>query len=502
MEKDKAHNIEEILTFLRGGEEIDIVTIAQENPEIFARCIAYLLKQRYHRRRMIKAVVTLLNKSPPAYREIAWQLIQMIPLSFFLELFKAIYKKDNTKRLRHALTNKLAKERRLQIIRTFLLGPDAYRKLFSRLYLPREEFNDKEIKNQNYKLAYQLSTLSIPQAIEELKIKKGDLIKKFKLQFEQIINLIDNKEEAVEIVKILDSKSFFHHIRWFREMVGDELYEKTALEKLEHLTNPQEFLLNREHLEETGALTEDITKYLEKRSKKIFEDMMKKFKLDYLALIVDVSGSMQVAVDLTQKLYEAFSQMGNITDIIAFNNVAFSITAERLRTLKADGGTSIGASIVSLRQRLDERKGLDKPQAIILVTDLDENVPPMLNPSLKLLEDYDNPPLIVIHCGKYRRDLKIQYPNAKLRVNDFHKGLIMQIMENIARITSKVAVKEKVITKVLGERKPLEEEIGSIDLPERPKESLQKGYLESILCQEIKEKEPDSLTIDEFERII
>ena len=290
-----------------------------------------------------------------------------------------------------------------------------------------------------------------------MNIKKPDLIKKFKLHFEQIINLIDTKEEALEIVKILDSKSFFHHIRWYREMVGDQLYEKTALEKLKHLNNPQEFLLNREHLEETGALTEELTKYLEDRSKEIFEEMMKQFKLDRLALIVDISGSMQVAVDITEKLYEGFSQMGNITDIIAFNNVAFSITPERLRKIQADGGTSIGASIVTLRQRIDNRTGLDVPQTIILVTDLDENVPPMLNPSLKLLEEYDNPPLVVIHCGKYRRDLPIQYPHAKLKVNDFHKGLIMQIMENIARITSKVAVKEKIITKVLGERRPLEE---------------------------------------------
>ena len=78
----------------------------------------------------------------------------------------------------------------------------------------------------------------------------------------------------------------------------------------------------------------------------------------------------------------------------------------------------------------------------------------------------------------------------------------MQIMENIARITAKVAVKERVITKVLGERRPLEEEIGSVDLPERPKETLQKGYLENLLCQEIKEKEPEALSIDEEERIV
>ena len=133
-----------------------------------------------------------------------------------------------------------------------------------------------------------------------------------------------------------------------------------------------------------------------------------------------------------------------------------------------------------MKQNLDKRKD-DIPQAILMVTDLDENTPPNLNNSLKLLRDYNNPPLIVLHCG-LKRKLRIDYPHGILSVDDFHKGLIMQIMRQIARLTSKVAVKEKEMTKILVERKPLEEELGSIDLPNRPPESYKKGYLERVLC--------------------
>ena len=58
----------------------------------------------------------------------------------------------------------------------------------------------------------------------------------------------------------------------------------------------------------------------------------------------------------------------------------------------------------------------------------------------------------------------------------------MQVFQNIARVTSKVAVKEQKITKILVERRPIEEEIGSVELQDRPAETYKVGYLRNLLC--------------------
>ena len=474
-------NVEKILGYLRGGAEVNISVSARDNPEMLARCITYVLNERYHRQNTVSAILSLLNKSPPTYRGMAWNLIQMIPLSFLLEVLDVMDKKDNTKKLRHAIATKLATSGEKQIFRAFFMKPSAFRNLFTRLYLPREKFKDNNITNKSYKIAQKLSNLSIPKALEEFNIKKEDLVKTFNLKFEHVANLIETPEEAIKLAKILDSKNLFHHIRWFRNILGDNDYEKMALKKLEYLKNPMEFLSNRNHLEATGALTPKIIEFIERRTKEIFAEMMKDFNLDRLSLIVDVSGSMNVAVQVTSKLYEAFSQSTNITDLIAFNTIAFEVEPERLKTLHPNGGTSIGSSILLLKQRIDSRNGENVPQAIIIVTDLQENAAPYLPNALPLLEEYNNPPLIIVLIGR-QPSLKIDYPHAIVAITDFHKSLVMQVFQNIARVTSKVAVKEQKITKILVERRPIEEEIGTVELHDRPAETYKVGYLRNLLC--------------------
>jgi len=199
-----------------------------------------------------------------------------------------------------------------------------------------------------------------------------------------------------------------------------------------------------------------------------------------LALIVDVSGSMWEAVEITDRLYEVFSRMTKITHLIAFREYAFTVSRDQLKSLEPDGTTSIGSAILLLAQQLKE-KPIDL-QAIILVSDLCENTSPYLDDTIRLLEEFGNPPIVVLHCGS-RCDLKIDYPHAKIPVDKFHPRLIKDIVANIAKLTAKVS-EEKEITKIVKERRPILEELGKVELPQRPPETLKPGYLERLLYHE------------------
>ncbi len=58
----------------------------------------------------------------------------------------------------------------------------------------------------------------------------------------------------------------------------------------------------------------------------------------------------------------------------------------------------------------------------------------------------------------------------------------MDVVKKITRITSKVSIKEREITKILKQRRPIEEEIGVVQLPTRHSETLKRGYLKILLC--------------------
>jgi len=472
---------ETILSYLHGGEEVDIIEVSKRNPELLARCIAYVLGRGYHRERLCRALVCLINYAPSTYRSIAWSLIQEVPLSHLLYITRVIEKnKENSRRLRHALVNKIANSEEGEIIRAYFMATELFRRLFSYMYLPREVINGNKITNKSYTLAYKLSTLSIPEALKELELRPIDLVKAYRIPMHLVMPFIETAEEAIELTRHVSADDFFRHGRWFKNIMGDTEYERIAFTKMKKVRDPLSFISIKEHLEATGALTPRLLEALDKRVEEVLNSLMKQFKLERIALLVDVSGSMDVAVKITSKLYEAFSRMTSITDLIAFRERAFTVELDRLRELEPGGMTSIGSGIVLLAQRIKQRGGA-YPHAIILVSDLAENTPPKLNDALKLMEEYGKPPLVVVHCGD-RYPLKIDYPHALISVDDFHPRLLMDIMKQIARLTAKI-VEEKKITEIVKERKPIEEELGAIELPKRPPETYKPGYLERILCK-------------------
>ncbi|ADB58211.1 vWA domain-containing protein [Archaeoglobus profundus] len=470
---------EKILSFIQGGDLIDVTTIAKSNPDLLARATTYSLNNKvYHRERLCKAILALITYAPKDYRNVAWALIQMVPFSHLLHIMDVIDKKENTRRLRLAIAVKIANTPQNDIIRAFFISPTNFRKMFSYLYLPREYVNDKKINHPNYSLAYKLSQLSMIDAMKELNLTPADLVRTYKIPLHLVMQWVQTPKEAYELAKISTPDDFVRHARWFRTILGDDEFERIAISKIEKVKDPFSFLSIRQHLEETEALTPKLSKVLEERAEKVLDEIAKSVNLGNLALIVDVSGSMWEALEITDKLYEVFSRMTRITHLIAFREYAFTVSREQLRSLEPDGTTSIGSAILLLAQQLKE-KPIDL-QAIILVSDLCENTAPYLKDSLKLLEKFGSPPIVVIHCGS-RCNLKIDYPHAKIPVDSFHPRLIKDIVANIARLTAKVS-EEKEITKVVKERRPILEELGRVELPRRPAETLKPGYLERLLC--------------------
>lgn len=474
---EKLTKIENVISFLQGSKDNSGVF---EDSEMLARCITYLLDKKYHRDNLLIATLTLLKSKDNVYRDIAWDLIQKIPLSHLLTILKGFNKKLNIKRLRHAIVTKICNSAKDEIFRAFFIEPEKFRSLFIKLFLPRKIFNDKEIMNENYNVAYTLSTLSVPEVMNIFRITVRDLLD-YHIPMDKIMNLITDPNEVEILADLVSAKTFFEHGRWIKNIIGDTKYLPIAYKKVEGLKDPIGFLANKAHLESTGVLTKDLIEALEKRADDIFEDLFKSFKLERLALIVDISGSMHAAIDITTKLYEGFSRV-KITDLIAFNNNAITITNERLRAISPDGSTSIGSAIVLLQKRLEKRQK-DFPQAVIIITDLEENTPPLLNDTWKLLNDYEDPALVIVQIPTGSA-IEVQVPHSIIKVSEFHKSLIMDIVKQIARVTATVVSDEaKEVTKVVKTRKLIDEEIGEIELGIRDPESLKKGFLEKILCQ-------------------
>jgi len=470
---------ERVLSFIQGGELIDVTAVAKNNPDLLARTIAYSLDRKaYHRERLCKALLALMTYAPGEYRNVAWALIQRVPFSHLLHIMDVIDKKENTRRLRMAIAVKIANTPEDEIVRAYFIAPTNFRKMFSYLYLPREYVNDRKITHPNYLLAYRLSQLSMLEAMSELDLTPADLVRKYGIPLHLVMQWVQSPEEAYELAKLATPDDFVRHARWFRTILGDESFEKIAISKIEKVKDPFSFLSIKEHLESTGALTPNLTRVMEERAGKVLEELAKSVKLGNIALIVDVSGSMEAAVEITDRLYQVFSRMTNITHLIAFNQYAFKITHEELREIRPGGVTSIGSAIVLLAQEL-KANPVDL-QAIVLVSDLAENTPPYLKDTVGLLKEVGSPALVVVHCG-HRYDLKFDYPHARIPVDRFHPRLVKDIIANIARLTAKVS-EEKEITKVVRERKPILEELGRIALPRRPPETLRTGYLEKLLC--------------------
>jgi hypothetical protein len=472
----------QILSFLQGGKGANVEEFAQQSPELLARCMTYMLKGKYHRRNMCHALLALLNQAPKDYRGVGWALFQRIPFSHLLELLNVVTKKTYRSRVRLALASKIAQSSYSDLVRAYFISPEKYRQLFHRFYLPRDRMNGNSITNEIYKFARLLASTSLPNALKQSNLTKIDLLKRFHLPVDKVMPFIETPQEALDLAYETGPKTFLEHGRWFRNIIGDAAYHEIAVKRIEALKDPFNFLGNKDHLLESGVLTPTLLQFLEGCADHVMQTIMTDFNLQRLALLVDASGSMKSAIQITNQLYEAFSRMETtVTDIIGFKATAFTLTFEGLRRLTDSGTTAIGKAIELLNQNILKRNSENIPQAILLVSDLGENEPPTLNKALRLMQFYDNPPLIVIHCGD-RTSTIIEYPHAIIEIDTFHKGLLKDIVRRIAQLTAKVAVTEKEVTKIVKQRRPIEEEIGTITLPERPSETLKRGYLERLLC--------------------
>ncbi|MFX0095221.1 MAG: hypothetical protein ACFFBD_26035, partial [Candidatus Hodarchaeota archaeon] len=100
------------------------------------------------------------------------------------------------------------------------------------------------------------------------------------------------------------------------------------------------------------------------------------------------------------------------------------------------------------------------------------------NNAAKLLNDKGFIPIIFLLVG--RQKIHLDHPHAIIHVKSFHKSLVQDIILEIVALSNKV-VKERSVTEVLVERTPVEEKISTIELPERPIVTLQKGYLKRLL---------------------
>lgn len=478
-------NSERYLAFLRGSKDpFDLGAAVKDDCELFTRALAYVIDQKsFYRGNVLKALVTLINGPNAAYRNIAWALIQSknLPLSFMLDLPDVVDKKTNTRRLRYALVNKIAHSYKKDIVRAYFFGPEAFRSWWKKLYLPRDKCDDRNITRETYVMAYKLSQSSIPEAMKELKVTPTKLVKDFGIPLDKVMGLTSDPEEYKKLFETANSDDFLNHARNFKNVMGDAEYAKLANEKIKSVKDPHAFLGIKKHLEETGAVTEEMTSQLSKRAEEIFEKRLKEAKVENLALLVDVSGSMEQAVMVSKQLYEAFSAGKAIKSIIAFNTTAFEVSAERLPSLQCKGGTSIGCAIVHLFQK--KKANYD---AILIVTDKRENQLPYLASTYELLEQMGKPPIIFLQVQGSDNGSVVNvgnaYANATIEVGDFHKSLLSDIIGQVVRLTSKVAVQEKVITEAVKERKIMGEELGNVELPIRPPETLVSKYLPNLLC--------------------
>ncbi|MFX1534164.1 MAG: hypothetical protein ACFFDI_08085 [Promethearchaeota archaeon] len=480
--ESKAIDTSTILSFIRGGTELDIQKASRDNPESLAAVITQALKDRkYHRKNVSKALISLIAYSPPSYRKIGWALLQRVPLSHLLELQGAVEhaSKEVSNRLRHALVVKIANSEEGDILRAYFIGPQKFRSLFKYFKLPLNKFDSIDITHKRYLLASELAEHSIHSVLEKYRISIVDLVKVYGIPLHNVLQLVEDPEIAEQLAIKSKSDDFFRHAGWFKDIIGQEKFDSIVIEKVKAVKKPFALFSIRKHLQEKSVITPVIAEKLNERCNKFLEEKFKEFNLERIALIVDISGSMMAAKEITLELYQVFSHMKkNVTDLIAFNDRAFTTTPKRLEELKCSGMTSIGASLVLLNQRLKQRRKETYPQAILLVTDGGENTSPYMNNAAKLLNDKGFIPIIVLLLG--RQEIRLDHPHAIIPIKSFHKSLVQEIVIEIIVLSNKV-VNERTVTEVLVERTPVEEKISTIELPERPAETLQKGYLKRLL---------------------
>lgn len=143
------------------------------------------------------------------------------------------------------------------------------------------------------------------------------------------------------------------------------------------------------------------------------------------ALLCDKSGSMQEAIAVTKRLGSLVATLVEAPLVVwAFDTAAYPITpgGESLESwekaflgISADGGTSCGAPLQAMRKRKE------RVEQIVIVTDEEENTPPLFKDELERYkaELEVDPQVVIVRVGKGLDHLETQLRQAGFSVDVF-----------------------------------------------------------------------------------
>lgn len=468
-----------------------------------AKCIKHAMKKKYHRGNTLYAVLDLLTrkieleKTQELSRSLSWQLIQEFPLSILMELPGILQEKKIRVpiRLRNAIVYKFCNSTLNDMRRAFFFAPSKYREMFTYLYLPTDKLKNRSINHLSYMVAVKIFKEGTTDSIVK-EVGVSDLVTKLRLPVHLIMQHINDEEDAELLSRLVSSEDFFRHAQWFRQIIGDMKFFPLAETLARRVKDPLSFLRIKEHLAEKGIMSPKLQELMEERTREVMDKLIKDANIKGLSILVDMSGSMEAAQELAIKLYRAFGFMGaNITDLIAFNYSSQNVPLDQLEKLRPTGATSIGSGLVLLYQNLVSRQYENKPDAIILVTDMGENSSPTIPDAMRLFKEKNiDIPIIVLFIdggmvGGYSESIvesairaKFEgHPTGYMKISDFHDRLTNEIIEEIVGLSGKVAVKEKEVTKVVGMRKPLHEVIGTVNVSNRESATLSPNFFKMLL---------------------
>jgi hypothetical protein len=143
------------------------------------------------------------------------------------------------------------------------------------------------------------------------------------------------------------------------------------------------------------------------------------------ALLIDKSGSMQVAIEVgkqTAAIIAPICEAGLY--VYAFDTIAYPIAAtgtelsdweKSFKGITAGGGTSCGVAVEMMRRQKQE------VEQIIIVTDQDENTAPLMAPTLKQYsQEFGTlPTVIIVNVGRHSQVLERSLGAAEVTVDTF-----------------------------------------------------------------------------------
>jgi len=381
---------------------------------VSAKITAYLARQGFSGVNRDAITETLLNFwKRPEWRDFVWMLHMKLPLSWLLRVADKAPRTWSS--LRSAIIFKLLMCDEDEIIREFIRIPGKFRRIFRRFRLPIDKFNNKEIRNKKWKFI-----VSLVRGKYEIleKIKAGDVetLIRWKVPAYMALQYLSGKKE--KIVEYFEKLAKYWPEEFMRHF--DACVRYLGMDKANQLksialkrTKPTQIVTKKEleeHLIEKKILSEEEIEKLREKQIREIEKIFREFNVHPM-IIVDLSGSMNVAIDVINLLKDTIFR--NIpADYIAFKDVAFDITEEVKAgvPLSAGGSTSITAGFWYAAKKAKERYS-DMRILAILVSDLGHNTPcndPDIPSNLgdspqellrKLIEDDVFHAALIIACG-------------------------------------------------------------------------------------------------------